>query len=228
MIEYGSEATLLIKAKNEVKIGDRVYAPNQVYALFKDVGIEFLYDTINSDIAAKRTVFTGNIDSFPSRLNIYNLPFIQKVIDLAFVKQNNNKTLTSIETVNAINGKSYLNHKVAANLIVIKDKVILPQTNYSYSGDELIIEDGTYIVSYDYLAEGSIYNLDAPFYPYFAAEVTVVGNTNKQTNKIHLVFPTIKISQVPKLQFTNEGVCSTPLVCDIIYKGQDTPYMVVE
>lgn len=228
MIEFGSEATLLIKAKNEIKIGDRNYAPNQVYALFKDVNIQFQYDTIDSNIAAKRTIFAGDIDSFPSKINIYNLPFIQKVIDLTFVKQNEKKFLTALETVNAENGKAYLNHNAAANLVVIKDKAVLPQSDYSYNGNELSIEDGTYIISYDYLAEGNAYNLDAPFYPYFAAEIIVTGNTNKQTNKIHLVFPAIKISQVPKLQFTNEGVCSTPLTCDIIYKGQDSPYMVIE
>lgn len=228
MIEFGSEVDILIKAKQKITIGERSYEPNQIYALFKGVYVEFTYTMTNSNIAAKRTAFVGDVDSFPSSLNIYNLPFTQKVIDLSFVYQSENKVLTALETINAANGKAYLNHTVAANLVITKDKEVLPQSSYSYNNNEIGIEDGTYTVSYDYISDGKTYDLESPFYSYFAAEIIGIGNTNKQTNKIHLVLPAIKISQAPKLQFTNEGICSTPLVCDIIYVNQPKPYMVIE
>lgn len=228
MQEFGSPVDIIIKTKAELDIAGKHYMPNQVYTILREVDVEFQYEKIQTDVAAKKIIYRGDIKSYPNAFQIWNLPLSQKIIDLIF-NETTSGYLTQVENLEVIDGTLYLKYAPARNLIILNDNgQQVEESTYTINNDTIIIANGTYTVMYEYLATGKTYNLESPFYPYFAAEIIGLGNTDKQTNKIHLVLPTIKISQTPRLQFTNTGVCSTPMVCDIIYQNQPEPYLVID
>ncbi len=66
-----------------------------------------------------------------------------------------------------------------------------------------------------------------PHYPYWQLEVQVKGNTNKYSHDLYMFFPAASLITVPTLSAYNGEIFSTPLVFDLIYKGQDEPRLVI-
>lgn len=86
----------------------------------------------------------------------------------------------------------------------------------------------TYTLHYFVEANGTACSLRERFLPYFEIELVGKGNTNKLTSTAHLIVPAAKIDNTPNLIFVDDGQLSIQLTFNIIYKGQDEPWMIFE
>lgn len=230
LFEFGSAVNIILRAKSEITIAGKTYKPGQIYTILEKVGVSFNYAPTTTNSSAKKPVYNGSIQSLPQSVTTQYLPIQTKLADLMLQGSSKCK-IQKIETrFSDSEGKIILHQSAEEGLEVFcrADKV----DNYTYNEATRTIEglspQEPYQIYYLTTSQNNAYRLEQNFLPYFTIELIGKGNTDKTTNVVHIVLPSVKIDFDPNFVFVDDGVISTRLTFSIIYENQDPPVMVFE
>lgn len=229
LYEYGSTMDIIVRAKNQIKIGDRTYEQDETCAIFENVGIRFNYSQKDVIMSGAKVAYSGYRNNLPQSITTTFVPITTMLADLML---ENAETATLIQTkekrTSDSEGKIILRASAERGLFVYDadgNKV-----EYVYDAVSRVISDlnptTTYTITYLTAKTNKIFGLEQCHRPYFEVEIVGKGNTDKKTNEIHFLFPSVKIDIDPNLTLTGEGIIGTTLTFNIIYTGQPQPVVV--
>lgn len=223
LYEYGSNCDVIIRCNSERTIGGRTYSANEPYTILKNVFCRLAYRENVKEGAAKNNVQAIRF-GVPDLINISNVALTDKICNLIATKVPKSR-ITKVYSAPSVGGKIYLPEEPISDSIFVfngNDKMSFTVDGYKLVGD--FKEDETYIIFYEVIASTECYDLNTPQYGYFSIEIIGVGNTEKVTNNIHMVFPAVSLISVPTFDFINGGIMSAPLQFECIHRGQKSPY----
>lgn len=225
--EIGGSADVFIKLKMPITINNLSYQPNETYTILKDVVVDLDYNQNSSNVAAKSPIISAQ-NAKPSQINIYNVPFTQKICNLIMSlkpQKTYNKTEESICICE--DGQIYLPYTPVQNSVFIYDKQHNRLSDFEIEGDYIIcdnfVDNEQYRVIYQRTINVNLFGLEVPHYPYFSLEIQGKGNNDKISSNMFMLFDSVSLVTVPNMNFTNNGIMNTPLVFDIVYRGQQEP-----
>lgn len=230
--EFGGIADILIKLKIDKEINGVTYQAGEPYTFLKDVVINFNYQQQDSLATAKTNVLSAN-SGRPSQIVVSNIPFTQKIADLMLTRDTTtiyNRTRREMVTCEK-DGELLLSYQPNDSIVFVYDKNFNRVTVNNMHGTILygqFVAETNYLVFYQELAAGNKYSFEIPFYPYFQADIFMKGNTNKITNGVYMHFDALSLVSVPNFNIISGGMLNTPLVFNVIYKGQPEPIIVFE
>lgn len=229
LFEYGSAVDIILRAKNPITIAGKAYKAGEIYTILRDVGVQFNYNPINSEMEARKTLYRGDTQNLPQSVSTSYVPLTTAISDLIFTPVNvPQKVQVTEQRSSDSDGRIILREKAVADTIfVYGDDGALSfgydETTNSVQG---LIGGQQFSIYYCTKVNGTAYELEQCYQPYFEAEIIGKGNTNKSTNNMHIVLPAVKVDANPSLTFVDNGQIGLTLTLNIIYKQQDKPVVV--
>ena len=230
--EFGGTADLLLRFKTEEEVDGVHYAANEPYTFLKDVTIQWNYDQSMKESSGKKTVFSAH-DGRPKQLIVSGVSLTQKIAHLIMTSSEDKTYIRTRRERVVCNSEEYLK----LNYVPNTNSVFI----YNVEGNRIDIQsmnnnivygafnyNEEYLVFYTQQTTGDKYTLEIPYYPYFALDIFMKGNTNKISNDIYMHFDAASLVAVPNLNIMSGGILHTPLVFDIIYARQEEPIVAFE
>ena len=236
IFEFGGEADVLIKFKNERIVDGVKYAANEPYTFLQDAQIQLSYqnNTSNSNSGAGARASISTHNGRPSQIMITGTPLTKKICDLILTKQeSNNYSFTKREITICVEENWIQLNSMPVDIVYVYDNQLnLVEKSSTYTNDCRVNGkfkvNEQYLVFYKVESEGDVYNFEIPHYPYFSIELFAKGNTNKITNDVYMNFDAVSLASVPNFNVNYGGILNTPLVFNIIYQNQEEPIVVFE
>lgn len=229
--EYGGIADVLLRLKIEKEIDGVHYAANEPYTFLKDVNIQFTYEQNDKQSNAKKPVMSFN-SGRPSQLIITGLPLTKKIANLILTQNNTSYKRTRRERIFCTtDGELSINYDALPGSFFVYDASFNRVEANSYNSNIIkgnFLEEQEYLVFYQEELVGDKYSFEVPFYPYFALDIFMKGNTDKITNDVYMHFDAASLVSVPNFNIINGGILNTPLVFNLIYINQEEPIIVFE
>ena len=229
LFEYGSAVDILLIAKNPITIAGKDYKRGEIYTTLKDVGVKFNYTPTAASMDAKKPVYKGTIQNLPQSVSTTYVPLTDTLANLILTPVDMPQLVNEAEKrTSDSEGKIILRAKPSENLFVYRNNELIDSyqfdeaTNTVYGLDAAI----EYVIRYQTAVKSACYSLEQCFQPYFAAELIGKGNTNKSTNTMHILLPSVKIDVNPNFVFVDNGQLGVTLTLNIIYQGQGMPAVV--
>lgn len=231
--EYGSSLDIYVRAKNPITIGDKHYDQDEVCLVLRDVGVQFNFAANSTEMKSIVPVYKGVVDGFPQSITTSYIPLTSVLSNFLFEAPEAAQFVQKIEkrTANSAGKIMLLGQPVECKpMFVYGAKGKEKGWNYDATTKSIInlTPDTAYSLHYFTELNGTAHSLRERFLPYFEIEMVGKGNTNKFTSAAHLIVPTVKIDSSPNLIFVDDGQLSIQLTFNIIYKGQNEPYMIFE
>lgn len=229
LYEFGSTVDIIIRAKNEIKIGDRTYERDEVCAMFEDIGVLFNYSQKDVAISGSKIAYNGYRNNLPQSITTTFVPITTMLADLMLENAEDGSLIQAKEKrVSDSEGTIILRANAQKGLFVYDANG--NKVTYTRNFNPRVIEGLNPTTAYTilYLTEknNQVFGLEQCHRPYFEVELVGRGNTDKKTNEIHFLFPSVKIDIDPNLTLTGEGIIGTTLTFNIIYNGQPKPVVV--
>lgn len=230
LFEFGSAVNIVLRTKSEITIAGKTYKAGQIYTILEKVGVSFNYTPTSTSSSAKKPVYNGTTQSLPQSVTTQYLPLKAKLADLMLQRSSKCK-IQKIETrFSDSEGQIILRQPAEDGLEVLcRDNKV---DNYVYDAATHTITglspQEPYTIYYLTTSQKEGYSLEQNFLPYFEVELVGKGNTDKTTNTVHIILPSVKIDFDPDFVFIDDGQIGTRLTFNIIYQNQGTPVMVFE
>ena len=229
LFEYGSAVDIILTIKNPTTIAGKDYKRGEIYTTLKDVGVKFNYTPTAASMDARKPIYNGTIQNLPQSVSTTYVPLTDTLANL---------TLTPVDVPQLINetekrisdseGEIILRAKPVESLFIYRDGQQVE--DYQFDETTNTISDlaaaTEYAIRYQTAVKSACYSLEQCFQPYFSAELVGKGNTNKSTNTMHILLPSVKIDVNPNFVFVDNGQLGVTLTLNIIYQGQGMPAVV--